>query len=72
MQPNWKRRKVMRRSMHCSKKWIQERKDALIHELTVQGKRNLLDERMLNDTDKTVTVTLTEDNYRKLINAMVG
>lgn len=50
--------------MHCSKKWIQERKDALIHELTVQGKRNLLDERMLNDTDKTVTVTLTEDNYR--------
>lgn len=53
-------------------KWMQERKDALIHELTVQGKRNLLDERMLNDTDKTVTVTLTEDNYRKLINARGG
>ena len=53
-------------------KWIQDRKDALIHELTVQGKRNLLDERMLNDTDKTVTVTLTEDNYRKLINARGG
>ena len=52
-------------------KWIQERKDALIHELNEHGKK-LLNEEMLKDTDKTVAVTLTEEAYHKLANARGG
>lgn len=52
--------------------WIEQRKAQLLKELTAQGKRDLLADGMLKDTDKTVAVALTETQYETLVNARNG